>query len=219
MINNETYLISFETGSCGVFIKTMLEQIIAQDHIAYQEILEFPNAHAHDVNFFKRPLMDEHFYTFTATLYEGNVNSYESAIDADHGKPLIYRDHNAPNWELFFTKFINSKNIVITFTEEMEKYVATFGYYKYHINMGWDITDNILRWVGHGFPYSYKFPLIKPKEYAERIIEIKLEEILFDKQRVLDILSNISNRSVPTFVDKSYDNYVKAQREIFPNLF
>jgi hypothetical protein len=54
MINNEAYLISFETGTCGVFIKTILEQILAQDHIAYQRVLKFPNGHAHDVSSFTR---------------------------------------------------------------------------------------------------------------------------------------------------------------------
>lgn len=215
MINNEAYLISFETGTCGVFIKTILEQILAQDHIAYQRVLKFPNGHAHDVSFFNPKLMDEKFYTFMAN----QSSDYASASEPNHNKPIIFREHCAPNWEAFFNKFPNSKNIIITFTKDMEEHVATFSYYKYHINMGWDVTDNIYRWVEHKFPYSYKFPLIKPKEYSERIIEIKLEEILFDKQKVLNTLSAMTNRSIPKFVDETYDNYLSAQRQLFPNLF
>jgi len=219
MINNDTYLISFETGTCGVFIKTMLEQIIAQDHPAYQEVLEFPNSHAHDVNFFKRPLMDDHFYTFVASEYEGEINSYQSAISVNHDKPLIYRDHMVPNWDLLFSKFSNSKNIVITFSEDMVEYVATFRYHKYESQFEWAKETDMWKWHIDKFPFSYKYPLVKPKQYEDRIIEIRFKDILFNKEKVLNVLANITNRSIPNFVNESYDNYLNAQQKSYSWLF
>jgi len=215
MINNETYLISFETGTSGSFIKTILEQILAQDHIAYQRVLEFPNAHAHDVSFFNPALMDDQFYTFMAN----QTNNYISATIPYHNKPITFKEHFAPNWKIFFSKFPNGKNIIITFSEEMVKYVSNFRYYKYEMKNDFVANTNIMQWHVDKFPFSYKYPLVKPIEYEDRIVELKFENILFHKEKVLNTLSTMTNRSIPKFVDETYDNYLSAQKQLFPNLF
>lgn len=221
MIKNETYLISYESGSCGTFLGYILQQILAQDHIAYQKILEFPKSHAHDIDFWKDKHLDyKNFYTFLSNHSNG-VYSYKTANYATHDKPLIYRDHLAPDWDLFFSKFINGKNLVITFSEKMAIYVATFRWKKLFFENNKSTDLNIDVWFVHvdKFPFSYKDPLVIPEKYNDKIIEIKVEDLLFNKEKILNTLSSITNKPIPHFVDKSYDNYLLAQKQHYPHLF
>lgn len=213
MINNETYLISFTTGCCGVFIKTILEQILAQDHIAYQRVIEFPNTHAHDVSFWNNSEGDSTFYPFMPASTIDDKKDYQSILTTYDDKPLTYREHNAPNWESFFSIFPNGKNIVITFSEKMTKYIVNFAYHKLGKNYELNTYNT------HMFPFSYKYPLVVPNEYKDKVFEIKLEDILFNKEKVLGLLSIITNKPIPNFVDKTYDNYIKAQKETYTWLF
>ena len=60
----------------------------------------------------------------------------------------------------------------------------------------------------------YSEQYIPPKEYSDRFCFVNFYDIIFNKSKVLNQLSEITNRPITDFVSNQYDIYLEKQHEL-----
>lgn len=157
-------------------------------------------------------------------------------------EPLILYDHERPNFKEFFNKFPIGKIIVIRFNEKMVQLLHGNLFFKNLINLdekdpAWkrlhrdnvflyeydsprelppDIVIRLLKQQAKDYTIEdyYSEQYTPPKEYSDRIYFIDFYDIIFNKTKVLNQLSDITGRPIDDFVNNQYDIYLEKQREL-----
>lgn len=178
--NTESYVIAFEAGACGNFIKTLLFQFL-YGHLPY------------DISNFGKSHNTYHFYKNQTEIYRlvkltSEINHYDHSKPAPHveniipyqyllhdpqdsTKPFVTVEHIVPDFDSLFYKFPKAKCIIITVSEEMSPRVGGNIFFKtimdeYEHNK-WYKT----RWV----QYQEEHPELKKYDHPGQLTSLEIQ--------------------------------------------
>ena len=83
-----------------------------------------------------------------------------------------------------------------------------------------DVPDELIQRLIRSTAHSYKTEeyfsekYIPSKEYSDRMYFIDFYDIIFNKSKVLNQLSDITNRPITDFVNNEYDMYLERQHNL-----
>jgi len=249
--NTETYVVAFEAGASGNFIKTLLYQFI------YGQLPYTNSQYGKSHNGYNR--LKNYDDTLRLSVQKSSDRPYDHSQPAktvdriepfnyiinnpkDPLQPFITVEHLQPDFERLFTKFPLAKVLIITVPEDLGPRVGGNIFYKTIID---DYETNKWykeRWVRYkeenielaNFSHPKEVPInlielvtkrykplipqvIVPKEYTQNVFIITLKELLYDKDKVLNILKSMTNKPITAHHKKYYDLYLEKQQELVKN--
>lgn len=236
-IQNETYQIIFEAGSCGSFITSLVSQFVYGYFPIYGK---FGDSHesANNEEIFDTYKLREDFYT------TNNANLLDFIIVLN-SNPIIIREHCPANINKQLKRFPKLKHIVITAEEHDLRHMLVMRFIKTVLaSHTWsqvhkqiwndlcdvhpflkkyssaeDISANELESIINDV-YNVKlekyFTSSNPlfKEYPEFCFEIKFSDIFNNPEKVLNVLSTVTNRPITSAIRKSYNKYLKLNNKV-----
>lgn len=214
--NTESYVIAFEAGACGNFLKTLLFQFL-YGHLPYN-ISDFGKSH-NTYNFYKNQTE-----LYRLVKLSSEINNYDHSKPApdvenlipyqyllhdpqDETKPFVTVEHIVPNFDLLFNKFPKAKCIIITVDEEMSPRVGGNIFFKtimdeYETNK-WYKT----RWI----QYQQEHPELKkynhPRELSSLEIQIASAKYIAKIPEVKIPKKYSHNIFILTLKELLYDKY------------
>lgn len=236
---NVNYLTSYRHACCGHFIQIILGSIVTNKP---KQILTFPDDGTAR-NVMGANQFGSIFSRFKYNLlpnYIPPIHNFHEYCIPKNNCAFSWAEHSPPNWELMFSKFPRTKNILIKVSDDMILRVLANSHYKQLDNpvyikklqdSGIDVYN-----MGHQgvvqltyetmvqaderiddmFLYPFRSKHIVPKEYSDRVYEIELYDIIHNKEKVLDILERVTGIKPHENVYLSYENYLNKQRELIP---
>lgn len=225
--SNEIYLISYFHGTSGQFMGAMTQLFLAKR----QFIINFPeDGTAEDV--LLPPYLNNQFRCNVDKDYDLLKHNFFDKLEPLNDKPFIIAEHPQPNWERFFSKFPNGRNLIIQLNEKMLYRQAANSYYKQKFKK---IKDSILinqdlakeaveekyrlfsrtQIKNEVIGYPYRDTDVIPSMY-DKIFIIHLYDLIHNKMKVLETLSKFTEKPINDIIIKSYENYLEKQKKLIP---
>ena len=235
IVENETYLVGFPSGAGGNFIALLIWCLIHND---YSTIIDFPFGHSHLFPNLDKNNIAKIYYPASPT-----TDLYADEL-IEPGVCLII-DHSLPDLTRLIKKFPNVKNIIITISPNMYHRVAANFYFKNiaqkdplsEIEKYWmgvpGVTPDFFKYDLSNIPHfelnekfnnvasSYHWHVGLFKDGAttypqNNAVSIRYYDLIHNKERVLETLSQITQRSISPYIHTVYENYLAAQRKLLP---
>lgn len=233
-VDTPCFSIYFESGSGGNFLTTLLYKFLYPS--IYAKLSKNGNSHNDFHVLFKNyeflPLLvpEDNLENFDIKLLQ-EINPI------DKQRPVIYSCHGTPNFDKFFSVFPKGKIIIIdvpkeyklrvmlnhfykTFYEGFNKQAsvttqwANFMQKKYHFLKDIDdptlLSSEEVKNLCAQFPVSDRNYTI-PKKYIKQVEIISYCDIINDKNKVLNILSILTNKLITQDILDFYDQYLIKQ--------
>lgn len=157
----------------------------------------------------------------------------------DVTKPFITLEHIVPDWDALFTKFPNGKCIMITVPEELGPRVGGNVFYKTIIDEYETNKWYKERWVRYKVEnpelqkyqhpqevpideielvtkrYKPQIPYVDvPEKYTRNVFIMTLKELLYEKEKVLNLLHTVCGKPITKFHHRYYDSYLQKQKDL-----
>jgi hypothetical protein len=231
------YMIYYAPGTSGRFLVYLISLFLGNKTI--QEFSNFGNAHVPNSYFMNRTLP----YDLIGSRHQPNTSRFPDPRDIT--KPIIFQSHKEHmDVNSLLDKYPLSKILLIQYSIEELELVEMNLFYKVFID-SWGSWPGIREhWEGvkHYFntdelpstiPSDKVLLGIKSKikdistisyPYGEdseiddsRIVTYKFKDILRDKQKTLEMLSDLTSSPIPSIIEenKIYDNYISSQKPIW----
>jgi hypothetical protein len=249
--DTEAYIIAFEAGASGNFIKTLVYQFL------YGQLPYINSTYGKSHNFYNK--LRNYDDTIRMVMAAGRINSYDHSQPAEYVtaiepfnylsnnprdplKPFVTAEHLHPDFEKLFYKFPKAKALIITVPNELGPRVGGNIFYKTMID---DYETNKWykeRWIRYkvenpelaDFSHPQDVPIdliemvtkrytplitevVVPEQYVQNVFIITLKELLYDKDKILNIIKNMTNKPITSYHRKYYDSYLEKQKELVAN--
>lgn len=232
--NTEAYLINYLGGSSGAFISTIVYYFLNPKFNKSINISELGNAH-YNLQLIKNT------WHYTSDFDKNFDEIYKKIVPKSANKPFILFDHIVPDLTYFFSKFPKGKIIKINVEEKMFPRLEGNLFYKRLFNndsvQQWNdyklkhdffqefdsittVPLSLIKTHLDGLVEDRKVNLDSDnyfsssfnKEYKE-IYDIEFYDVLYNKNKVLTLLSNTLNRPITAFIEQQYDIYLNKQNQ------
>lgn len=240
MYLNECYFINYLGGTGGNFIQQLITRIIHNKN----DIItgENGNAHGLELRIYENYYAEQEYYDhIQKNIFSKPIHEY--LIPRHENFPVTATDHAVPIWDKMFTKFPNSKNIIIRCNHSnIEKMIANLffkvnladpklykllknnnPYFKNYEDPNLIPNDVIQKYVIDSsntarnsyitFPYHEDHAI--PTEYSDRIFVIKFDDIYNNNSdAVLSQLSLATGKPITDNIRKLYQTYIDRQEKL-----
>jgi len=200
-IDTDFYMVSYMNGTSGSFISSLIcDFLYGVDNTKFTEEGEAHNR------------LTRCWYNLKIN---GNkqrefflINSYppyEIVMPLHPLNPLVVNTHWFPDFEKLFSIYPKAKPIIITYNvADIPRIKGNF-YFKHLAKFGTN-HDSIIN-----FPLFIEFKddynIVSPKPYYT----IAMHDILYNKDKTLNLLSEITNRPITDEIKNIYNEYLKKQ--------
>ena len=236
--STETFLINWLGGTCGAFISMLTYNILFPNCKIKISPSKYGNAHTN-----QQIITLLYRFNNETFINDNYTHPYEIVDPKFPNSPLVLFDHAIPKLNIFFNKFPVGKIIVIRFDKRMVPLLHGNLFFKNTLeleltdNGHWnrlkkqndylseydlphDIPPETIEYMLKEFSKNYNIEnyyseqYIPPKEYSDRFCFVNFYDIIFNKSKVLNQLSEITNRPITDFVSNQYDIYLEKQHEL-----
>lgn len=241
--DTETYLINWLAGGCGAFITMLVYNIVYPNMEIKISPSKYGHAHTnqqvipntlyiYNENF----VQDDYSHSYKTVdpispikpliLYDHVVPDLDILFDRyTKAKNIVIRvsDKMIPllHGNVFYKTTMDfdytlRKN---TYWEQLKRNYTFLKDYDTPYNAPPEVIEKIIRNISDGYVVEeyYSDRYIPPKEYSDRMYFIDFYDIIFNKTKVLNQLSEITNRPISEFVNEQYDIYLKTQLDLLDN--
>ena len=236
--STETFLINWLGGTCGAFISMLTYNILFPNCKIKISPSKYGNAHTN-----QQIITLLYRFNNETFINDNYTHPYEIVDPKFPNSPLVLFDHAIPKLNIFFNKFPVGKIIVIRFDKRMVPLLHGNLFFKNTLeleltdNGHWnrlkkqndylseydlphDIPPETIEYMLKEFSKNYNIEnyyseqYIPPIEYSDRFCFVNFYDIIFNKSKVLNQLSEITNRPITDFVSNQYDIYLEKQHEL-----
>lgn len=217
--NTECQLIVYERGAYGSFIFQLVSALY--DETYPLNMFSNGSCHCGYVNLSKK----SHHY-----IYQKNLKQqiYELADPQDETRPVILKQHKWPNHNIFFKRWPLGKIIYMTSTVEDQDRLMAYWLIKTRFviedNKDFKVLPGCQEKIKKGLKQKNSFLTFPeeqiPNDYPTQTFKIKCNDVIANKDLVLETLSVCTNRPITEKIDKFYSSYItmqeKLRQEYFP---
>jgi hypothetical protein len=235
--NTEVYLITWVGGAGGAFLTSLFTKFVHGVPLAEElKLSNYGNAHDNltKINWEMR---------YPNDIYALNHNhSYKHIIPKDPTVPLIFYEHWCPSYDELFYIYPKAKHVIITLEHEDHFLVHVNLFFKFTLQYareGWDnikanhpeipelellekpedITPELLEKLYYWPTWKPAYPFyngadipVSPRD--AQLVRISYLDMLSNKDKVLSIISNCTERSIPQDAGIIYDKYIEKQKDL-----
>ena len=239
--NTETYLVNYSGGSCGAFIVTLLSLFVY--NLEKSEPSQYGNSHSgmdYCTNLWESEssfTYHQRFYNKEAVhLHVNPANLNNPFILYDHLEPLwkllfekypkciniliTYSKNEIPRLLgnvhfKFLCQYFDNKNNVECWNNIRKKhsYLEEFETPK-------DVPELLIqKFILHEseiyrIPIIYNDNLKLPELYKDKIIKLRMYDIIYNPEKVMNTLSSITNKPITDAIRETYKSYLDKQEEL-----
>lgn len=227
----DAYVVSYPNGACGTFISSLIYSWLTNKSLPLV-FSQYGDAHENEIYRENWNRIDSEVYTTHQIL--SIVNPKNNFL------PFVLRQHWEFDRNIALEKFPNYINIRITIRQADNELLSAFKFFKILLknynnlnssqwnylskNNGLDpneLTEEQLRYYlsiiekehYNNDPYwdqnNYNSELFLNNEFM-----IKFNDIIFNKDKVLNYLSNILEKPITPVIEQSYKNYINANKNL-----
>ena len=221
VVNTPCQLIVYERGAYGSFIFQLVSTFLDQDFVP--ELYSNASCPCKIINLTAK----SSHYIYNSELKR---HTYELADPFDASRAMVLRQHKWPVHKDFFKRWPLGKIIYITSTPEdhprlranwlikarFSAKVANFADPYVQDRRIIDMTPEQIKRAIYNVQTTFiTFPEDEiPNDYPDSIIKIKCNDVLVNKNLVLEQLSQITGKPIPEKLHDFYDRYLEAQEKL-----
>lgn len=225
--NVDAYTVTYWPGSAGSFISVLIAAFIGL-HKGSLRLSKHGNVH-----------MNQCLH-LPSRLVPGRPHiPYLERDPIDDYTPIVFRCHQLPDFNVLSTRFPKNKNMIIQYEVDDQYHMALNVFYKIYID-NWDSNpNNQTAW--DGIKDLYFDGISEPKQAAEEQIKkyiftkqypdqilypfnvnqeilgvtrITFKDIFENKNKILQVLSELTEKTVTDEISDLYDQYMLGQQSI-----
>lgn len=227
----DIYIVSYQNGACGAFIASLI-YIWLTNRAHPLVFTQYGDAHENENYRENWSRVDSEVYVSNKML---------KILEPKHKSlPFVIREHREPNREIVKLKYPNYLNIRITTTSADYKLLTAFIFFKItlrnyndlnpgpwsRLTKGSYIDPNLLNseelkyylsLLEESFldknPYWQEENFTKTSESNNEYM-LKFNDIIFNKDLVLNYLSKLIEKPIIPVIEQSYKNYINANKNL-----
>jgi hypothetical protein len=168
-----------------------------------------------------KEVLFEHHPQFESNIYNPNKSIVDHNVRFDRDLPWTFAEHSTPNWDKLYKVFPNLTNIIIAMDKNMfQRYLLNMEIKNKHVpHTEVEYLQNHLKKSMTLFKVDeYRYPLDITHEYPKEynIVKLPYYDLIHKKDSVLSTLSEITGKPIKNHIVQTYDNYLKAQHDLYP---
>ena len=212
---NPVYLISFISGTSGKFLEVLTSLILSGDKEYTSEFIDgVCDGRTHTK--FQDSYNRLGVYPTYSRWYDSRTTILDQVSLENLDFPYVFAEHPVPNWDLYFIRFPNLINIIITLDERtVQRQILNMAIK----NNGVPISEvALLKKLIATERCPMHFPYNTTDVYANKnnIVKLPYYDLIHKKDEVLTLLSDVTGLPIHDNVINMYENYLAAQYKLYP---